>query len=154
MGQWTKNIGFCQILSGRNVKSEFYVSLGKLWGEFFFGTINLIYYLRTSSELFLSLCWKLVRRGSHNYKLHVHGKILMESSISSEKILFLSSSHHYRCSSAFWQTFPAGLPKMQSSCPQKHSEEKSFSGKLLCYHFYHILTANFSANCQFFWLCR
>ena len=52
MGQWTKNIGFCQILSGRNVKSEFYVSLGKLWGEFFFVTINLIYYLRTSSEFF------------------------------------------------------------------------------------------------------
>ena len=103
MGQWTKNIGFCQILSGRNVKSEFYVSLGKLWGEFFCGTINLIYYLRTSSELFLSLCWKLVRRGSHNYNLHVHGKILMESSIFSEKLLFLSSSDHYRCSSAFWQ---------------------------------------------------
>ena len=82
VGHWTKNIGFCQNLSGRNLIIALYVSLGKLWGEkIFFVTIILIYHLRTSSELFLSLCWKIVRRGSHNYNLHVHGKILMESSI-------------------------------------------------------------------------
>ena len=82
VGHWTKNIGFCQNLSGRNLIIALYVSLGKLWGEKnFFVTIILIYHLRTSSELFLSLCWKIVRRGSHNYNLHVHGKILMESSI-------------------------------------------------------------------------
>ena len=60
VGHWTKNIGFCQNLSGRNVKIAFYVSLGKLWGEFFFRTINLIYHLRTSSELFCLFVEKLL----------------------------------------------------------------------------------------------
>ena len=144
-----KYIGFWQHLSGRNVKIIFYLSLGNVWGYFLFGTINLIFHLRTLSELFLSICWKNVGPGSHNYNLHVQRKILMETWFFSTKLLFLSFSDIYRCSSAFWQIYLAGLSKMQSSCPQKHSEKKSFSGKPIFHHFYHIFTKNFSADCRF-----
>ena len=39
---------------------------------------------------------------------------------------------------------------MQTLCPQKRSDEKSFSGKLICHHFFQKLIECFSTNCQLF----
>ena len=61
------------------------------WESFekvFFGRINLIYLIGTLSETLFYFCWKIFGRDSHNYNLHVRRKMLMETSLFLQKVVF------------------------------------------------------------------
>ena len=60
----------------------------KSFEKVFFGIINLIYLIGTLSETLFYFCWKIFGRDSHNYNLHVRRKMLMETSLFLQKIVF------------------------------------------------------------------